>query len=170
VALADMVLADVTRRAIDRVVTEYHQREKLRSHGLSAAARTRVREVSRCRDGHPQRQKGQPLDVHLLRQALKIPKATAESSLSLATLPHADWLRVLATTRLDIEPVSGTPGQLFYRTQIPVCLWILSKMKNDGKSRDRRKQSLFIDVRGTRAELQFVHVGARRQRVTFADH
>jgi len=102
VALADMVLADVTRRAIDRVVTEYHQREKLRSHGLSAAARTRVREVSRCRDGHPQRQKGQPLDVHLLRQALKIPKATAESSLSLATLPHADWLRVLATTRLDI--------------------------------------------------------------------
>jgi len=66
--------------------------------------------------------------------------------------------------------VSGTPGQLFYRTQIPVCLWILSKMKNDGKSRDRRKQSLFIDVRGTRAELQFVHVGARRQRVTFADH
>ncbi len=34
--LADMVLADPTRAALDRVVTEYRQQDKLRSHGLSA--------------------------------------------------------------------------------------------------------------------------------------
>ncbi len=28
------------------------------------------------------------------------------------------------------------PGQLFYSTQIPVCLWFLAKNKNDGKRRD----------------------------------
>jgi type I restriction enzyme M protein len=42
------------------------------------------------------------------------------------------------------------PGQLFYSTQIPVCLWFLAKNKNaDAKRgfRDRRKQTLFIDAR-----------------------
>jgi type I restriction enzyme M protein len=28
------------------------------------------------------------------------------------------------------------PGQLFYSTQIPVCLWFLAKNRNDGKRRD----------------------------------
>ncbi|WP_395718835.1 N-6 DNA methylase [Prosthecobacter sp.] len=42
------------------------------------------------------------------------------------------------------------PGQLFYSTQIPVCLWFLAKNKAaDAKRgfRDRRKQTLFIDAR-----------------------
>jgi AAA+ superfamily predicted ATPase len=34
--LADMVLAQPTRRALDRVVEEYRQQDKLRAHGLSA--------------------------------------------------------------------------------------------------------------------------------------
>ena len=41
------------------------------------------------------------------------------------------------------------PGQLFYSTKIPVCLWFLAKNKNaDAKRgfRDRRKQTLFIDA------------------------
>lgn len=40
------------------------------------------------------------------------------------------------------------PGQLFYSTQISVCLWILAR--NKGKSgilRDRRRETLFIDAR-----------------------
>jgi type I restriction enzyme M protein len=36
------------------------------------------------------------------------------------------------------------PDKLFYSTQIKVCLWFLAKSKNDGKRRDRRKQTLFI--------------------------
>ena len=40
------------------------------------------------------------------------------------------------------------PGQLFYSTQIPACLWFLARNKNPGKGlRDRRGQVLFIDAR-----------------------
>jgi type I restriction enzyme M protein len=44
------------------------------------------------------------------------------------------------------------PGQLFYSTQIPVCIWFLAKDKSNGvgrhqKLRDRRGQILFIDAR-----------------------
>jgi type I restriction enzyme M protein len=40
------------------------------------------------------------------------------------------------------------PGQLFYSTQIPACLWFLARNKNPGKGlRDRRGQMLFIDAR-----------------------
>ncbi|MEK7996022.1 MAG: N-6 DNA methylase, partial [Planctomycetota bacterium] len=40
------------------------------------------------------------------------------------------------------------PGQLFYSTQIPACLWFLARNKNPGgKQRDRRGEVLFIDAR-----------------------
>ena len=40
------------------------------------------------------------------------------------------------------------PGQLFYSTQIPACLWFLSRNKNPGHSwRDRSNEVLFIDAR-----------------------
>ena len=39
------------------------------------------------------------------------------------------------------------PGQLFYSTQIPVCLWILSRDKSANGLRDRRGEVLFIDAR-----------------------
>ena len=39
------------------------------------------------------------------------------------------------------------PGQLFYSTQIPVCLWFLARDKKNGRFRDRRKNVLFIDAR-----------------------
>ena len=39
------------------------------------------------------------------------------------------------------------PGQLFYSTPIPVCLWFLSRDKKNAKFRDRRRQTLFIDAR-----------------------
>lgn len=39
------------------------------------------------------------------------------------------------------------PGQLFYSTPIPACLWFLARNKNPGKGmRDRRGQVLFIDA------------------------
>ncbi|MEI6280047.1 MAG: class I SAM-dependent DNA methyltransferase, partial [Verrucomicrobiae bacterium] len=49
-----------------------------------------------------------------------------------------------------VDCMVALPGQLFYSTQIPVCLWFLAKNKNaDAKRgfRDRRKQTLFIDAR-----------------------
>ena len=39
------------------------------------------------------------------------------------------------------------PGQLFYSTQIPACLWFLARDRKNGKFRDRRGQVLFIDTR-----------------------
>jgi type I restriction enzyme M protein len=39
------------------------------------------------------------------------------------------------------------PGQLFYTTPIPVCLWFLTRNKSNGKFRDRRRQTLFLDAR-----------------------
>ena len=38
------------------------------------------------------------------------------------------------------------PGQLFYSTQIPVCLWFLTNDKTQ-RGRDRRGETLFIDAR-----------------------
>ena len=43
-----------------------------------------------------------------------------------------------------VDCMVALPGQLFYSTQIKVCLWFLAKNKNDGKRRDRRGQTLFI--------------------------
>ncbi len=39
------------------------------------------------------------------------------------------------------------PGQLFYSTQIPVCLWFIARAKKNGRFRDRRGHTLFIDAR-----------------------
>lgn len=52
-----------------------------------------------------------------------------------------------------VDCVVALPGQLFYATQIPVCLWFLSKGKAGGvgadgvKRRDRQGETLFIDAR-----------------------
>lgn len=48
-----------------------------------------------------------------------------------------------------VECMVALPGQLFSNTQIPVCLWFLSRNKAAGEngSVDRRKQILFIDAR-----------------------
>ena len=49
------------------------------------------------------------------------------------------------------------PGQLFYSTPIPVCLWFLTRNKNDGKRRDRRGQTLFLDARKLGVLVDRVH-------------
>ncbi|QDU28940.1 Type I restriction enzyme EcoKI M protein [Anatilimnocola aggregata] len=56
-----------------------------------------------------------------------------------------------------VDCMVAMPGQLFYSTQIPVCLWFLAKKKNDGKRRDRRKQTLFIDARKLGTLIDRVH-------------
>jgi type I restriction enzyme M protein len=56
-----------------------------------------------------------------------------------------------------VDCMVALPGQLFYSTQIPVCIWFLTKNKKDGKRRDRRKQTLFIDARKLGTLIDRVH-------------
>jgi type I restriction enzyme M protein len=46
-----------------------------------------------------------------------------------------------------VDCMVALPGQLFYSTQIPVCLWFLTRNKKNGRFRDRRGETLFIDAR-----------------------
>ncbi|MHB9100362.1 MAG: nucleotidyl transferase AbiEii/AbiGii toxin family protein [Sulfuricella sp.] len=85
-----------------------------------------------------------------------------------------------------VDCMVALPGQLFYSTQIPVCLWFLTKNKlpspaggitsdlaalppsrmasssirgagGEGARRDRRKQTLFIDARKLGTLIDRVH-------------
>ncbi len=59
-----------------------------------------------------------------------------------------------------VDCMVALPGQLFYSTQIPVCLWFLTKSKSaDPKRhfRDRRKETLFIDARKMGTLIDRVH-------------
>ncbi len=45
-----------------------------------------------------------------------------------------------------VDCMVALPGQLFYSTQIPVCLWFIARNKRNGRFRDRRGETLFIDA------------------------
>ena len=64
-----------------------------------------------------------------------------------------------------VDAMVALPGQLFFGTQIPACLWILAKDKSNGvardaKLRDRRGAVLFIDARKMGALIP----GSRKQK------
>src|SRR6267142_1573853 len=46
-----------------------------------------------------------------------------------------------------VDCMVALPGQLFYSTQIPVCLWFVTRNKTNSRFRDRRGETLFIDAR-----------------------
>ena len=46
-----------------------------------------------------------------------------------------------------VDCIVALPGQLFRSTQIPACLWFLSKGRSVGEYRDREGEILFIDAR-----------------------
>ena len=62
-----------------------------------------------------------------------------------------------------VDCMVALPGQLFYSTQIPVCLWFLAKSKGGTRSpsalalQDRRQQTLFIDARKLGTLIDRVH-------------
>ena len=59
-----------------------------------------------------------------------------------------------------IECMIALPGQLFYTTQIPVCLWIISKDKtanSDKGFRNRETETLFIDAREMGSMISRIH-------------
>ena len=64
-----------------------------------------------------------------------------------------------------VDCMVALPGQLFYSTQIPVCLWFVARDKRNGRPstgsghglRDRRGEILFIDARKLGAMIDRVH-------------
>jgi len=56
-----------------------------------------------------------------------------------------------------VDCMIALPGQLFYSTQIPVCLWFLARNKRNGRFRDRRGETLFIDARKLGSMADRVH-------------
>lgn len=46
-----------------------------------------------------------------------------------------------------VDCMVALPGQLFYNTMIPACLWFIARDKKNHNFRDRRGEVLFIDAR-----------------------
>ena len=46
-----------------------------------------------------------------------------------------------------VDCIVALPGQLFFTTGIPVCLWFIDRNKASQGERDRRGEMLFIDAR-----------------------
>jgi type I restriction enzyme M protein len=56
-----------------------------------------------------------------------------------------------------VDCMVALPGQLFYSTQIPVCLWFIAREKKNSRFRDRRGNVLFIDGRKLGTMIDRVH-------------
>ena len=70
----------------------------------------------------------------------------ANGSMSSNTSGEGDIRKAIVEADL-VDCMVALPGQLFYSTQIPVCLWFLARTKKNGRFRDRRGETLFIDAR-----------------------
>ena len=76
----------------------------------------------------------------------------ANGSMSTNTNTEGDIRQKIIENDL-VDCMIALPGQLFYTTQIPVCLWFISKDKKGNnekgllKRRDRQGETLFIDAR-----------------------
>jgi len=70
----------------------------------------------------------------------------ANGSMSSNTSGEGEIRRRIVEADL-VDCIIALPGQLFYTTQIPVCLWFLARDKKNHHFRDRRGESLFIDAR-----------------------
>ena len=56
-----------------------------------------------------------------------------------------------------VDCMIALPGQLFYGTAIPACLWFLTKTKRNGKFADRRGKTLFMDARRLGVLVDRIH-------------
>ncbi|MBN2509450.1 MAG: SAM-dependent DNA methyltransferase [Spirochaetales bacterium] len=79
------------------------------------------------------------------------PKGTAgfvlaKGSLTSKTSGEGDIRKELIEAGL-VDCIVNLPAKLFLNTQIPACLWFLSRDKKNGGFRDRKDEILFIDAR-----------------------
>jgi type I restriction enzyme M protein len=102
---------------------------------------------------------------------------SANGAMSSNQSGEGDIRRALIEADL-VDCMVALPGQLFYSTQIPVCLWFLAKNKSGsardsrtvsgdspGTLRNRKGETLFIDARKMGTLIDRVH-----RELTEADH
>jgi type I restriction enzyme M protein len=70
----------------------------------------------------------------------------ANGSMSTNSSGEGDIRKAIIEADL-VDCMIALPGQLFYTTQIPVCLWFLARNKTNGRFRNRKGETLFIDAR-----------------------
>ena len=70
----------------------------------------------------------------------------AKGSLTSKSSGEGDIRKALVEARL-VDCIVNLPAKLFLNTQIPACLWFLSRDKANGGFRNRRDEILFIDAR-----------------------
>jgi type I restriction enzyme M protein len=87
----------------------------------------------------------------------------ANGSMSTNTKGEGEIRRQIIENDL-VDCMIALPGQLFYTTQIPVCLWFLTKNKkaqtfSDGRKQHRNRQgeTLFIDARNMGSMISRIH-------------
>ena len=87
----------------------------------------------------------------------------ANGSMSTNTKGEGEIRRQIIENDL-VDCMIALPGQLFYTTQIPVCLWFLTKNKkaqtfSDGRKqhRNREGETLFIDARNMGSMISRIH-------------
>lgn len=88
----------------------------------------------------------------------------ANGSMSTNTKGEGEIRKKLVQNDL-VDCMIALPGQLFYTTQIPVCLWFLAKNKKGqagvglagSDHRDRQGETLFIDARNMGSMISRTH-------------
>lgn len=70
----------------------------------------------------------------------------ANGSMSTSTIAELEIRKNLIEQDL-VECIVTLPGQLFYSTQIPVCIWFLTRNKAKNGKKERQGEILFIDAR-----------------------
>ncbi len=79
--------------------------------------------------------------IHHLAPEGKLGLVLANGSLSSQASGEGDIRKKIIEEDDLVECIIAMPSQLFYTTQIPVCLWFVSRNKK------RSKETLFIDAR-----------------------
>src|SRR5690348_14262426 len=80
----------------------------------------------------------------------------ANGSMSSNTSGEGEIRKAIVEADL-VDCMVALPGQLFYATPIPVCLWFLARDKRNGRFRDRRGETLFVDARALGTMVDRVH-------------
>lgn len=70
----------------------------------------------------------------------------AKGALTSKSSGEGDIRKALVEARL-VDCIVNLPAKLFLNTQIPACLWFLTRNKTNGKFRNRAEEILFIDAR-----------------------
>jgi type I restriction enzyme M protein len=80
----------------------------------------------------------------------------ANGSLSTSTGAELDIRKSIVEADL-VDCIVAMPGQLFYSTQIPVCLWFFARSKTQSGHRARNGETLLIDARKLGGMVDRVH-------------